>query len=502
MSLTVSPSRSVRRGSAYLQLGPVKSGLIAIVTLLLIATSTEPALTFASLLTLVLGIKLLWRPAEPPILFAAFFIQWLQASMAIYRASLNDVQLDFLYPGYFGVGHGIATATWLSLFGLLVLAGGIRLALLGVAPNVRTAFILEIRQFSLKKVFRAYWISQLVTLGLEAVGSVLSSGLTQALIVINNFRWIFFFVLAVTVLVQRRGYRLLAFVCVFEVARGFMSYFAEYKDVFLVLGIAYLTARPQLNTRTLAVAALIIGSLVVFAAAWSSVKSDYRDFINLGTGRQTILVGPTEQLTRIGELMLEGMTQLSIGFDNLTRRIEYIYFFGRVVDRVPSVAPHDNGALWSNAIIHILTPRLLFPDKPMLDADVFNTQRYTGLELTKQGGLQTEIPMGYMTETYIDFGSPLMFVPIFLLGLLYGVQYRYIITRRQYVIFAFGAAAVLMMPMAKFEASIVKTLGGSLTTFGVVIITFSMFAPKLWRLLQVPARKRTPPAGFATGTSF
>ena len=189
-------------------------------------------------------------------------------------------------------------------------------------------------------------------------------------------------------------------------------------------------------------------------------------------------------------MLNKGLTHLSDGFDCLMRRIEYTFFFGRVVERVPSVLPHDDGAIWGGAVMHVLTPRLLFPDKPGLAADVENTQHYAGLRLTEQGGWQTEIPMGYMAESYIDFGSLGMFVPILLLGLLYGFQYRYAITRARYMIFAFGAAPILLMSAAKFELGAAKILGGSLTSFAVFVIAFHVCAPYLHRILQQSSRRR------------
>jgi hypothetical protein len=499
MSVAVSPSASVRRGPSYLKFGAGWTALIGAVAIVLMWTSTEPALTFLALGVLIAGLKLLWRPGEPPILFAAFFIQWLQVSLALFRASFYNVDLIYLYEGE--VGDGVVTATWLSLFGLLVLAVGIRLMLRGLGPTARSQMVLEIRQCSVARAFGVYCIAQLASFGLEAVTG-LYPGLTQPLIAFTQLRWIFFFVLAVIAFVQRRGYLLLTFACIFEVVRGLLSFYSDYKTVFVVLAIALLTARPNLRIRTVAVSSLIVAAVIALSAAWSVIKEDYRDFLNAGTGQQVVLVGPMEQFERVSELLInEGIPRLSEGLDPLVRRIEYTFFFGRVVERVPSISPHTDGALWVGALIHVLTPRLLFPDKSSISADVENTQYYTGIRMIEQGGRDTEVPMGYMAESYIDFGSLGMFVPILLLGLLYGGQYRYIITRRQYVLLAAAAAPVLMLPMAKFEVSAIKILGGSLTTFGVFVVAFTFFAPRFYRLLQVPGAKRAP-GGRATANNF
>src|SRR5262249_5777430 len=141
---------------------------------------------------------------------------------------------------------------------------------------------------------------------------------------------------------------LLSLLLVFEIVRGFLSFFSDYKDVFLVLALAYLTARPKIKARTLGVISLILGAVLVLSAAWSVVKTDYRKFLSGGTGRQEIVVGTGEQLAAIGDLMINnGLSRLPEGFDQLAKRVEYTYFFGHVVERVPNVLPHENGTLWS-----------------------------------------------------------------------------------------------------------------------------------------------------------
>jgi hypothetical protein len=485
------PSASIHRGPAYLQFGMMMSALIATVVIVLTATSTEPALTFMALGVLIVGAKLLWRPGEPPILFAAFLIQWLQISSAVFRASFSGQDLSALYTGYYGVGDGVVTATWLSLFGLLALTSGIRLALRGIGPAVRTQLILEIEQYSLRKALGIYCIAQLTVVGIETV-TWMNPGLTQPLIALSNFRWVFFFALALIVLVQRRGYWLLTLVSILEIVRGFLSFFGEYKNVFLVLAMAFLTARPKFNPRTAVKTSLIIGVVLVLSAVWSEVKRDYRDFLSGGSGRQEVIVTPAEQLERLNALFFnEGLTHLSDGFNDLIQRIEYTFFFGRVIEHVPSVIPYDDGAFWGGAVMHVLTPRLLFPDKADLSSDVQNTEYYAGLELIAQGGKQTEIPMGYMAESYIDFGSLGMLAPIFVLGLLFGFLYRYVITRRRYMIFAFGAAPILILPASKYEIGAAKILGGTLTTFLVFLIGFHLCAPYIHRAFQRSPSRRT-----------
>jgi hypothetical protein len=499
MSVAVSRSGPVRRQSGYLRLGGAGWALLAPAFMVVAALSTEPTLTFGSLVVLVAGAQLLWRPGEPPILFAAFFIQWLQISLSLFRASFYGVELHELLAS----SDGIIAATWLSLFGLMALAIGIRVMLRGVGPGAWATLISEIQQYSLKKAFIAYWIAQVVFFELETV-TWSYPGLAQPLLALSNLRWVFFFVVATIVFVKQRGYPLLAILFLFEMVRGFLSFFSDFTQVFLIAALAFITARPKINAKTIAVTSVIFAGVLVLSAAWSVVKLGYRDFLNGGTNTQSVLVGPLERLDRISDLMLNrGLTQLPKGFDLLARRIEYTYYFGRVVDRVPRLLPYDDGALWGDAVLRVFTPRLLFPDKSPLAAEVLTTQHYTGLNLSWATDDNTEIPLGYMAESYIDFGPVVMFVPIFLLGLLVGAQYRYLITRPRYLLFVYGAAPVIFMPVAQFGWSAAKILGGNITSFAALYVTLLLVVSTIHRWLlispeSVASRDSLPIATRAT----
>lgn len=485
MSIAVLRSGSPRSRSAYLRLGAPMWVVIIPTLMIVVALSTEPILTLGSLLVLILGAHLLWRPGEPPILFAAFFLQWLQISLSLFRASFYGVDLDELYLG----SNGIIAATWLSLFGLVALAWGVRLMLRGVGPGAWQVLVSEIQQYSLKKAFVTYCIAQVIFFELETV-AWWYPGLAQPLLALSNLRWVFFFVVATIVFAKKRGYSVLVVLFLFEMARGFLSFFSDFTMVFLIAALAFITVRPRISAWTLAITSVMFAGVLVLSAAWSVVKVDYRRFLNGNTGQQLIVVDPMDQLVRISDLMVnQGFTNLSDGFDRLARRIEYTYYFGRVVDRVPRMLPYDDGALWGNAIARVFMPRLLFPDKAAIAPEVLTTQHYSGLVLTWGTNNTTEVPLGYMAESYIDFGPIGMFVPIFLLGLLFGAQYRYVIRRPRYLLFSYGAAPVILLPMTQFGWSIAKILGGNITSFAAFYVTMLFVIPRIHLWLSVGQAK-------------
>src|SRR5439155_26168515 len=93
--------------------------------------STNPVLTPFCIMLLPLFASLLWFPGEPPAMLFAITMQWLQGSILIFSTNFYGVSMEEA----FGWWH-FATSTWLSLIGVLVLAVGMRLALLGRRTGV------------------------------------------------------------------------------------------------------------------------------------------------------------------------------------------------------------------------------------------------------------------------------------------------------------------------------------------------------------------------------
>ena len=472
----ISPSRRLR--ARYLRFHPDVWVVGALSVGLFSFMTSEPALTAACLLALPVGASLLWRRGEPPVLFAAFFLQWLSVSTGVFRADLQGQTLQTSY----GV-PGVVTAAWLSLIGLLVLAAGMRIALRGAPPIRFDVLRAEVRQYRLQRVMIAYLGAWIALSGLEVIMWRVP-GLGQLLFALANFRWAFFFVLAVTVLVQRRGYPLLALAFGMELIAGFTSFFSEFRLVFFVFALAFLTARSRLKQRTVLVLMVVFAAVLTISAMWSLVKGDYREFLNQGTGRQVVLVGPVERIEKLYELVSDaGLKSLPSGFEALANRIQYIEYFGRVVDYVPAVVPHEGGAIWWCAVRHVLMPRLFFPNKPALTPDVVMLERFTGARIIVQAGRNTEVPMGYMAESYIDFGAWGMFLPIGLLGILYGLGYRYFVSRPHYLLFALGAMAGIAELTMRFEVTSAKILGGGLTSFAAMFLALKFGAPYVHRWL-------------------
>jgi hypothetical protein len=439
----------------------------AIVLMLAGFVSNEPILTPVCILELPILASLLWFRGEPPVLFFCCAVQWLQVSIAVFYSDLHGTSLNEMFDA-----PNMTEATWLSLAGLPALALGMRLVLTPRPASEAQGLAQETLSLSLSKIFTAW----LVAFGLAAVAGIAAwhfPGLTQLIYQLINLKWFFFFILAYSVLTREEGYPLLGWAVLMEFTTGLIGYFSGFKQVFLTLLLVIATLRSNTRLRFLAI---VIGIItVIFSVYWTAIKSDYRTVLNQGSGDQKVAIPIADRLYTLGGLVSDvNSDELGNGVDALIKRVEYVSLFGYAIDHVPSHVPYERGKLWLGAITHVLEPRLFFPNKAVLN-DSELTQKYTGLSVAGiEGG--TSIGIGYMGESYIDFGPLLMFMPIFLLGALFGLIYRYLVSSNSSRLLGFALATATLFPAWQiFGEANTKIVGGTITVF-LIMVGFNYIA--------------------------
>lgn len=444
--------------------------------------SSNPWLTLLSIWLVPVFVILLWRRYEPPILLFAVIVQWAVVSTKAFHADALNVPVAELFGN-----KVIVEAILRGLIGLVVMAIGMRVALRGVPAQQSHEVWSEGAGVSIVQA----WYMYLATFALSVVfqGFIwLFPGLTQILLPIFNLKWVFFFLLAYAVFVQQRRYALLWLTVGIEVLVGFSGFFSGFKQVFFVLAVAYMSVGVPLRGQRFVFVVLI--TLMVFAlgVVWMTVRDDYRDYVSAGTGMQVVRVDMERRLLRLGDLMLNAEQEEFIeGAERLAKRIAYVDMFAYVLMRVPDPVPHEEGKLWGRAIRHIFMPRILFPEKARLKSDSELTMLYTGLSLASnaQG---TSISMGYMAESYIDFGSVVMYVPIFILGILWGGIYRYFVTRGPPIMLGYAVAVTVLINANQFEMHISKLMGSVIMNFIVMAILLKYVLPHFWTWMTSPRR--------------
>ena len=440
--------------------------------------------TSAAFLVLPIVGFFLWRQGEPPVLLFGCTFQWLQATAAIFYTNHFGVTLDEAFGS-----HVLTEATWLSIVAVLVLALGIKLALFGAGPSRQADLEADGSRLDINKILLLYGVAFVMSGAFNAVAWRFAS-ITQPLLALAALKWAVVFLLSYAVMQQRQGYGALAAVVALEFGMGLFGVFANFKSVFFVLVVAALSSPMALRGRRLVASLSCFVILGVLGIVWSAVKMDYRQFLaDVATGEEETI--PIEQ--RVGELgdLVASITWDNFvdGLDALILRVSYVNYFALTIENVPLRVPFEDGELWKGAIVHVLTPRLLFPDKATLD-DSERTRLYTGLEVS---GMEsgTSIGIGYIGESYVDFGPTGMFAPIFLLGLLYGLVYRFFVMKTRYALLGSSlAVSTLVFNAYEIEVSNVKLVGGLIASAIASVLVYKIFGASIMASLQKPSPRR------------
>ena len=453
---------------------PQAVGVIAFLTFIF-SWGPNSLLGAFCLFVLVVGWGLLWRPGEPPVMLLLFGLQWLQASVKIIQANWKGVPLMALSQ----FQSDIVTASWLSLVGLLFLAAGMRLA---VGPyrswdgwTSRTSAM----QVDPSRWFWLYIAAFIVSL-LAAELATMFRGLSQPLLALAQLKWAFFFMLALSVLIRQRGGRALWLAALgLELSFSVGGYFSDFKTVFYVSILATVAGGVRIGWLRGFTLAGLFAALLSMAITWTAVKSDYRYFVSAGQAAQVVERGYDERLTHLGELVaaIDG-AKWQDATDAFLSRLAYVDFFGSVLDYVPTAAAHTRGDIWLDAVARPFTPRMLFPAKTAIE-DSERTNMFTGLQVAG-ADRGASISIGYIGESYIDFGAIGMMFPVFAIGLLLGAVYRWlVITGSMRGLLGSGLAIPGLLGFAYMESSITKVLGGLVAMLLVLWLFGRIVAPRL-----------------------
>jgi hypothetical protein len=436
------------------------------------AFTVNATLTFAcAVIPPVLNFMLL-RRAHSPVLLMAVAMHWVQASTPVFYANLQGQSINRLF-----LNSKMEEATWLSLLGVLALAGGIWVSWIGMRPKESFQIESEARAVDVGNLF----IRWIVSFGVASVMNTVawrSGGLVQLILAIASIKWIFFFIFAYSVMVQRTGFELLLVAVAIEFATGLLGQFAQFKLVFLMLFVIGCCLNLRLTEKGIVAAAMGVVSLIAISAIWSGVKMDYRTF--LSDNPKAPAFGANSKLEKLQNLITHrDRSRLSENLDTLTQRVGYTEYFAHTLDYVPRATPHENGELWLGAIKHVVQPRLLFPKKDVTN-DSMRTRKYTGIRVAGSEGEGTSIGLGYFAESYVDFGIPGMFVPIFILGSILGFLYRFVVEKSRMPLLGVSVVTAILFNIHQaFEASNIKIFGSFVTHCVVLLPSYFLFEPRL-----------------------
>ena len=149
---------------------------------------------------------------------------------------------------------------------------------------------------------------------------------------------------------------------------------------------------------------------------WTSVKKEYR---------YHVAGAPIEyRIEWMGRRFFVDSIDYGAALVNLLQRIGYTEYYARIMAREQDVSYPGTFYFYTSAVQHVLTPRILFPDKAALD----DSKLTNALLGTKIKG-DTSIGVGYIAQAHVDFGFPGLLLPILSIGVMIGWVAKYFMTR-------------------------------------------------------------------------
>ena len=430
--------------------------LIRAALIVLAAYWTGYWVTGVAVAVLLLIWALLAAGEGPPVLALAMTYQWMQVTIGIFYTTITGRELDAMvetdWQTMVLIGLGCIVCLTVSVFYGIVFARR-RFVPADDAP---------VRACSSGLVWAAYAASLLLTGVIQELAWQYPA-FTQAILAVTFSHLALLFVLTRRFTRPRFQWEKLAALMALEVALGFTGYFAGFREPLIMAAIAMFEVFNRRDIRHWGFAAALGLVLALSSIVWVSVRGQLRQEMD----EEVVTASRIERFERArtisSGLLTQDVTDYLNSFEVLIDRLWAIHYPAMAVERVPFLLPHTDGQIIHDALVHIVTPRFLYPDKADLPSDSEMVRKYSGVNVAgSESG--TSIAFGYAAESYVDFGLPWMFVPVLIWGFLVGVAYQLWLTLIRHRELAVALVTVMFwLTLYLFERSWAKTLGSTVT---------------------------------------
>lgn len=425
---------------------------------------------FVSYGLMAASITVVTKCKGPPILLIPFGFQFLQINIRAIQASFSDQPIE----SFSVLGYPVEPAMLFCSACLIAIILGIfiftriKRSEPEIYPSAGRLTLNRLAMIAVLLLILGHASDFLASLA--APSRQLFEGLAYA-------KWVGLFVL-VWLSFQRGSFSVLAIlVAAFEIGLGIGGFFASFREPIYVIICAIITSVTRIRAGMLSFAAVCFLGMIWLATFWTFVKPEYREFVNRGSEQQVVLVPYEERMSYlVSQAMQFDGQSFEIGLTQLADRIAYIEYPAAVIARVPALLPYANGDQTKRAILHVLVPRIIYPQKPPLELDTILTNKYTGLHEGFSDG--TSISIGYMSELYIDFGFLGAMVACLVLGSMIGLLYQNVISYRKVPsVLNIGLLMGPIISVSVFETSLTKLVGAILVSFITTLILQRFILP-------------------------
>ena len=427
---------------------------------------TDDSLVACSLLVLFAGLKLVKTDDNLFVLSAAFGFHWMQTSLGVLYKGLFLRDVPTIYSSNY------RPMVWIALGCCLALAAGLRLGMIAVkggdAHDERPTFAFTLRLLATIYIVTVFFEGSLLLISAQY------PTVRQIIVTADTARLGILYLILRRLLIPQPRWSLFVGVVAIECVLGITGFFAGFREPVVLAGLALYEIFDRRETKhwvALGVGAVLAMTLAIL---WMGIRTQYRreytEMDAFASSRSARLREVSSLSSAFfgtdGEVILESA-------DKLVDRLWAVYYPALAIERVPSVLPHTNGQFITDAMLHAVTPRVLFPGKAALQSDSEKVRKYSGVNVAG-ADKNTSIAFGYAAESYIDFGVPLMFGPIFVFGIALGAAYRLfgrLIWHRE--LFVAFATVTFWLAIYLFERSWATMLGataGMMVYLGVPVI--------------------------------
>jgi hypothetical protein len=344
-------------------------------------------------------------------------------------------------------------------------------------------------RLSIGRTFNTYLIVFFSMNTLAGVAFVVP-GLSQVIFSFVNIKWFFFLLFGFQVILKKQMVKQFGFFILLEFSLGLFSYFSDFKTVMFFGGFIAIVFLTKVNFRQIVIAAIAIYCLFYVGVVWTSIKGEYRSFLNQGSNSQNVSVGQEDAMNKLVELtgnQEEGSFDASAV--SFFERLQYTYHLAKTMDMIPATMPYEYGGNIAGILEYVTTPRIINPNKPAYEASK-KASKYTGISYAgaKQG---VSFSLGYFADCYIDFGYYGMFIPLMILGFIYGSTYFYFVRRSSpNFIFNYAVVGAMFMEFNAYEADGTYLMGRLFATLVTFFVLKLFFFPWLYNYLKVPVPRK------------
>ena len=436
------------------------------ISLALLGSNLLPSIV--SLFTFYVVVKFFYKPGIPQVVLAAMLFQWLQINIKIWYGNIINVSFENVFALYIAPGK-MHEAFYYSSFGLVALSLGIFYFFSTIdAKEYFKNLKNKLDEYNASNILYLYIIVTILFAILYKFRLAIP-GINTIVVGISKLKWGFYLLLFTLTLIQRRFFLIFIIISLLEILFSLYGFFSSFKDFIFYILMGVISFTNYLSFKKFLISIPVFYLLFTLAVGWTAIKGEYRMFLSGGARSQAITASRGDAIDYFFELSSDmKYKEMDRATDALIDRISFIDFFSLAINHVPEYQQHEKGKIWWESISFFFMPRIFFHDKPVID-DSEHTSKYTGLLLADQS-LGASHSIGFMADSYIDFGPVFMHVPIFFLGLVLGWMFKHFLLRSHNEVWGLIFAAPFYFLMSFYSFNLIKVIGNLLIYVVVIFI--------------------------------